>query len=119
MTHTRDPRVVKIAEKLFEAMPYGFEHMKVGPGAADYHAALIAVNTLDEQAEYEYSILWTHIETGEEVPELCIEWATQEKAEAALKKYNETVSEAEKNGGKGYYTGSVVKRRKAGRIEDV
>lgn len=99
------------------AQPYGFEYVKSGPSAADYHAAIIAVKTLDEAAEYEYSILWTHIETGEEVPELCIEWNTQEKADAALKKYNEKVSEAEKTGGQGYYTGTIVKRRKPGKIE--
>ena len=47
MHKERDPRVVAVAEKLAMAQPYGFEHVKSGPSAADYHAALIAVQTLD------------------------------------------------------------------------
>jgi len=56
MTKERDPRVVTIAKELVKIQPYGKDWRKTQPSAADYHAALIAVRTLDEQAEYEYSI---------------------------------------------------------------
>lgn len=56
MARERDPRVVKIAEKLAMAQPYGFEYVKSGPSAADYHAALLAVKVIDEDVEYEYNI---------------------------------------------------------------
>jgi hypothetical protein len=56
MSKERDPRVVAVAENLALAYPYGFERVKNGPSGADYHAALIAVKTLDEMAEYEYAV---------------------------------------------------------------
>lgn len=56
MTRERDPRVVAIAEALSLAYPYGFEYVKNGPSAADYHAAIIAVKTLDGDVEYEYNL---------------------------------------------------------------
>lgn len=52
----RDPRVVAIAEKLVEVQPYGKDFRKTVPSVADYHAALIAVRTLDGMAEYEYAL---------------------------------------------------------------
>lgn len=52
----RDPRVEAIAAKLVEIQPYGKDFRKTEPSVADYHAALIAVRTLDEMAEFEYSI---------------------------------------------------------------
>jgi hypothetical protein len=37
-----------VANALAQAQPYGFEYVKGGPSASDYHAALIAVRTLDD-----------------------------------------------------------------------
>lgn len=46
----RDPRVVAVAERLSLAQPYGVR-VTNGPSAADYHAAIVAVKTLDEMAQ--------------------------------------------------------------------
>lgn len=43
----RDPRVMAVAERLAEAQPYGARVRNGWPSAADYHAAIIAVQTLD------------------------------------------------------------------------
>jgi hypothetical protein len=64
MHKERDPRIVAVAEKLALAYPYGFEYVKSGPSAADYHAALIAVQTLDEMGDWEYAIEETKIGVG-------------------------------------------------------
>lgn len=42
-----DPRVMAVAERLAEAQPYGARVRNGWPSAADYHAAQIAVQTLD------------------------------------------------------------------------
>ena len=120
MSNPRDPRVVAIAEKLAEVQPYGFEHMKVGPSAADYHAALLAVKTLDEQAEYEYNIETTDLITGHThllrtLWESDTDWLERKKE--VLDDNDRALLNA--GGGALEYTRRLVKRRKAGGIEDV
>lgn len=121
MSRVRDPRVVKIAEKLAKEQPYGFEHMKVGPSAADYHAALIAVNTLDEEAEWEYNIECTDLVTGHTrfyrpLWEPNTEWLQKKLDER--KEYDRKLLNAP-NGGPLEYEHKLVKRRKPGKVEDV
>lgn len=109
MPRERDPRVVKVAEKLAAAQPYGFEYVKSGPSAADYHAAIIAVKTLDEEAEYEYAIA---------TDEWVAQWGSLDECQTELDRiHNPEVWGALPVRHKLKY--KIVKRRKAGEIEDV
>ena len=121
MHKERDPRVVKIAEKLAEVQPYGFEYVKSGPSAADYHAALLAVETLDAEAEWEYNIECLDLVTGHTsywrpLWEPDAEWL-QKKLDAR-KEYDRKLLNVP-NGGPLEYEHKLVKRRKPGRVEDV
>lgn len=107
MSEERDPRVVAIAENLAEVQPYGgaefsaFDFRKKVPSAADYHAALLAVKTLDGMAEYEYGIE-VSASRAEGGVFYYDEWyKTPEEAQAVLMEFQR-----------------VVKRRKAGQVED-
>lgn len=112
MHKERDPRVVAVAEKLALAYPYGFEYVKSGPSAADYHAALIAVQTLDEMGDWEYAVEETKIEYGNGL--IIGYWSPYLENCIALKKDMEKRHEDHyvKLTGKHWYSYRLVKRRK-------
>lgn len=115
MHKERDPRVVAVAEKLALAYPYGFVRVKNGPSAADYHAALIAVQTLDDvnDVEWEYNIQTT--DDDGEVFIYFAEWSLRaegvEKDLAELVQWDKDVDTG--------YSRALVRRRRAGKVEVV
>ena len=120
MDKQRDPRVQAIADKLARDCPYGSsETYKVGAptSAADYHAARIAVKTLDEMAEYEYNIERTSLEHGTSHVQYHV-WFSKDVAEDELSGFIEAEEIHEAEHGYRYATYRLVKRRKAGEVED-
>lgn len=113
----RDPRAEAIAAKLVEIQPYGKDFRKTVPSVADYHMALIAVRTLDEMAEWEYAVQvhqddpnrWAVIGRilayGEEPY-----WGSKVTMEEHIERQREYWTDR---------TFRLVRRVKAGRIEDV
>ena len=106
MITERDPRVVKVAERLALAYPYGFEYVKSGPSGADYHAAIIAVKALDEDVEYEYAV---QIITGPRAGDLVPLWSDRKDRQDFIDDLYE-YSDA--------HNYKLVKRRNAGPVED-
>lgn len=112
MPKERDPRVTAIAEKLVEIQPYGKDWRKTEPSVADYHTALIAVRTLDGMAEYEYNIQATDTDDGE----TWIYWASWQPDTEWLTGLLERLNEIDGDGSG--HTYKIVKRRKAGEVEE-
>lgn len=117
MSEERDPRVVAVAEKLALAYPYGFNYVKSGPSGADYHAAIVAVKALDEMAEYEYSVVETYLLLDQDTSEPH-HWYDKAKAEEWLKSCEAAYASARLEGKPVNFTSKIVKRRKAGKVED-
>lgn len=109
----RDPRVTAIAEKLVEIQPYGKDFRKTEPSVADYHIGLIAVRTLDEMADYEYNIQATDTHDGE----TWIYWASWERDTEWLTGLLERLNELDED--ESGCTYKIVKRRKAGKVEEL
>lgn len=112
MPKERDPRVTAIAEKLVEIQPYGKDWRKTEPSVADYHTALIAVRTLDGMAEHEYNIQATDTDDGE----TWIYWESWQSVTEWLEGLLEVLNETAEEAGQTY---KMVKRRKAGKVEEL
>lgn len=63
--------------------------------------------------DYEYGVLYTEIDSGK--PMDSVYWGTEESTKAILDSYNETGERVVAAGGRSYFTGEIVKRRKAGK----
>jgi hypothetical protein len=115
MSKARSPQVVAIAEKLARDCPYGSsDTYKIGapPSAADYHAARIALRTLEEIGEYEYAVWhsFPHSENLRDYSYVVGAWGGKDERTRMLKALDT-------NDVTGEY--KLIKRRKAGPHEDV
>jgi hypothetical protein len=120
MSNPRDPQVVAIAQKLARDCPYGSSDTYVigaPPSAADYHAARIALRTLEEIDGYEYSMATIGLDGDWKVVGDVMDrynknpiWRDREITQKMVNWY---INDSPHSDFK------LVKRRKAGRIEDV
>lgn len=67
--------------------------------------------------EYEYSVAHTYLLEDRDTSEPR-EWADKETAERWLKDHLEAYADAEERGEEVYFSSRLVKRRKAGKVED-
>lgn len=113
MPTQRDPRVTAIANELAKIQPYGKDFRKTEPSAADYHAALIAVRTLDEMTEFEYTIEYHDLDKDERSVRSF--WVDDPaKLEVGLVNLRKHQQSHIDYGGRAHAEYKIVKRRKQG-----
>ena len=76
---------------------------------------LLELRRIVAEQGYEYAVEWKEIGTGTKLEFEPYFWYTEKEARATLADYNEQAKTIVANGGKMYYTGQIVKRRKAGK----
>lgn len=110
----RKEEVTALGRKLNEAR---LGEAEKWPSALDLHLAVVALNYVAETAEYEYNIERTSLDFGNAHVWFDV-WMTKDEAEDSLAGYNEAEEEHEVEFGHRYATYRMVKRRKAGPVED-